>query len=74
MADVARGPISHIPYQILQCELGAQTSFDDENKYYIINGARGPSHLLELLHVFIDKFVLYHSCKNPLSHTQEQTS
>ncbi|KAG1737270.1 hypothetical protein EDB19DRAFT_1637091, partial [Suillus lakei] len=49
------------------------TSFDDENKRYIVNGAHGSLRLLDLLRVFIDKFVHHHSCENPPSHIQEQT-
>ena len=45
------------------CELGAQTSF--ANDRYIVNGAHQADRLRELLDVFIEKFVLCPSCKNP---------
>jgi translation initiation factor 5 len=47
------------------CELGAQTTFDEKYDRYIINGAHQADRLRELLDVFIDKFVLCSSCKNP---------
>ncbi|RXK39778.1 translation initiation factor 5 [Tremella mesenterica] len=45
------------------CELGAQTSF--ANDRYIVNGAHTGDRLRELLDVFIEKYVLCPSCKNP---------
>ncbi|KIY42843.1 hypothetical protein FISHEDRAFT_54621 [Fistulina hepatica ATCC 64428] len=47
------------------CELGAQTSFDEKNERYIVNGAHDANRLRELLDIFIEKFVLCKSCKNP---------
>ncbi|KAF8323394.1 hypothetical protein DL93DRAFT_2123841 [Clavulina sp. PMI_390] len=47
------------------CELGAQTPMDEKNDRYIVNGAHEASRLRELLDVYIDKFVLCGSCKNP---------
>lgn len=67
MADVARAlsrPPTY-PTKFFGCELGAQTSSDDKNERYIVNGAHDASRLRELLDVFIDKFVLCRSCKNP---------
>lgn len=67
MADVARAlsrPPTY-PTKFFGCELGAQTSFDDKNERYIVNGAHNADRLRELLDVFIDKFVLCKSCKNP---------
>ena len=67
MADVSRAlsrPPSY-PTKFFGCELGAQTSFDEKNDRYIVNGAHDASRLRELLDVFIDKFVLCRSCKNP---------
>jgi len=46
-------------------ELGAQTSSDEKTDRYIVNGAHNSDKLRELLDVFIDKFVLCGSCKNP---------
>ncbi|KAG2341384.1 hypothetical protein BDR05DRAFT_914535 [Suillus weaverae] len=67
MADVARAlsrPPTY-PTKFFGCELGAQTSSDDKNERYIVNGAHDASRLRELLDAFIDKFVLCRSCKNP---------
>ncbi|KAG2035867.1 domain found in IF2B/IF5-domain-containing protein [Suillus americanus] len=67
MADVARAlsrPPTY-PTKFFGCELGAQTSSDDKNERYIVNGAHDASRLRELLDTFIDKFVLCRSCKNP---------
>ncbi|KAJ8592889.1 hypothetical protein M405DRAFT_811940 [Rhizopogon salebrosus TDB-379] len=67
MADVSRAlsrPPTY-PTKFFGCELGAQTSFDEKNDRYIVNGAHDASRLRELLDTFIDKFVLCRSCKNP---------
>ncbi|KIY69096.1 hypothetical protein CYLTODRAFT_489215 [Cylindrobasidium torrendii FP15055 ss-10] len=67
MTDVARA-LSRpptFPTKFFGCELGAQTTFDEKNERYIVNGAHDANRLRELLDVFIDKFVLCKSCKNP---------
>lgn len=67
MSDVARAltrPPTY-PTKFFGCELGAQTSFDEKNDRYIVNGAHDANRLRELLDGFIDKFVLCKSCKNP---------
>ena len=67
MSDVARAlsrPPTY-PTKFFGCELGAQTSFDEKNDRYIVNGAHDASRLRELLDGFIDKFVLCRACKNP---------
>lgn len=67
MSDVARAlsrPPTY-PTKYFGCELGAQTSFDEKNDRYIVNGAHDANRLRELLDGFIDKFVLCRSCKNP---------
>jgi translation initiation factor 5 len=67
MSDVARAlsrPPTY-PTKFFGCELGAQTSFDEKNERYIVNGAHDANRLRELLDQFIDKFVLCKSCKNP---------
>ncbi|KDQ17681.1 hypothetical protein BOTBODRAFT_53221 [Botryobasidium botryosum FD-172 SS1] len=67
MADVARAlsrPPTY-PTKFFGCELGAQTTFDEKNDRYIVNGAHDATRLRELLDAFIDKFVLCGSCKNP---------
>ncbi|RDB26347.1 putative eukaryotic translation initiation factor 5 [Hypsizygus marmoreus] len=67
MSDVARALSRPPTYttKFFGCELGAQTSFDEKNDRYIVNGAHNAERLRELLDVFIDKFVLCRSCKNP---------
>ncbi|KAJ7903364.1 domain found in IF2B/IF5-domain-containing protein [Mycena olivaceomarginata] len=67
MSDVARAlsrPPSYTT-KFFGCELGAQTSTDERNERYIVNGAHDANRLRELLDGFIDKFVLCKSCKNP---------
>lgn len=67
MSDVARAlsrPPTY-PTKFFGCELGAQTSFDEKNDRYIVNGAHDANRLRELLDAFIEKFVLCKSCKNP---------
>jgi translation initiation factor 5 len=67
MSDVARAlsrPPSY-PTKFFGCELGAQTTLDEKNDRYIVNGAHDATRLRELLDGFIDKFVLCASCKNP---------
>jgi translation initiation factor 5 len=67
MADVSRSlsrPPTY-PTKFFGCELGAQTSFDERADRYIVNGAHHADKLRDLLDVFISKFVLCGSCKNP---------
>lgn len=67
MTDIAKAlarPPTY-PTKFFGCELGAQTTFDEKNERYIVNGAHDASRLRELLAAFIDKFVLCPSCKNP---------
>ncbi|KAI8983203.1 translation initiation factor [Trametes punicea] len=67
MSDVARAlsrPPTY-PTKFFGCELGAQTSFDEKNDRYIVNGAHDAKKLRELLDGFIEKFVLCKACKNP---------
>lgn len=67
MSDVARAlsrPPTY-PTKFFGSELGAQTSVDEKNDRYIVNGAHDATRLRELLDAFIDKFVLCGSCKNP---------
>ncbi|PFH48746.1 hypothetical protein AMATHDRAFT_76548 [Amanita thiersii Skay4041] len=67
MSDVARALSRPPTYttKFFGCELGAQTSFDEKNDRYIVNGAHDAKRLRELLDAFIEKFVLCKSCKNP---------
>ncbi|ORY33718.1 putative translation initiation factor eIF5 [Naematelia encephala] len=65
MEDVARAlarPPAY-PTKFFGCELGAQTSMNNDR--YIVNGAHTADRLRELLDTFIDKFVLCANCKNP---------
>lgn len=67
MSDIARAlsrPPTY-PTKFFGCELGAQTTFDEKGDRYIVNGAHDATRLRELLDLFIDKFVLCASCKNP---------
>ncbi|KAI0030340.1 domain found in IF2B/IF5-domain-containing protein [Vararia minispora EC-137] len=67
MSDVARAlsrPPTY-PTKFFGSELGAQTSVDEKNDRYIVNGAHDATRLRELLDGFIDKFVLCGACKNP---------
>jgi translation initiation factor 5 len=67
MSDVARAlsrPPTY-PTKFFGSELGAQTTVDEKNDRYIVNGAHDAGRLRELLDAFIDKFVLCGSCKNP---------
>ncbi|KAF8338179.1 eukaryotic translation initiation factor 5 [Cantharellus anzutake] len=67
MSDVSRALSRPPTYttKFFGSELGAQTSCDEKNDRYIVNGAHQADRLRELLDVFIDKFVLCASCKNP---------
>jgi translation initiation factor 5 len=53
------------PTKFFGCELGAQVKFEAKNDRYIVNGAHDAEKLQQLLDIFIDKFVLCNSCKNP---------
>ncbi|TFY74358.1 hypothetical protein EWM64_g9654 [Hericium alpestre] len=67
MSDVAHAlsrPPTY-PTKFFGSELGAQTSIDEKNDRYIVNGAHDAARLRELLDAFIDKFVLCAACKNP---------
>ncbi|CAO1624942.1 unnamed protein product [Sympodiomycopsis kandeliae] len=67
MPDIARAlsrPPSY-PTKFFGFELGAQTTSDEKNEKYIINGSHQADHLRNLLDDFIDKFVLCGDCKNP---------
>lgn len=67
MVDVARALSRPPTYttKFFGSELGAQTTFDEKNERYIVNGAHDANRLRELLDQFIEKFVLCKSCKNP---------
>jgi translation initiation factor 5 len=66
-SDVARA-LSRPPSYVIKFfgfELGAQTSVNETNDRYIVNGAHDAPKLQDLLDGFISKFVLCASCKNP---------
>jgi translation initiation factor 5 len=67
MSDVARALSRPPTYttKFFGCELGAQTTFDEKNDRYIVNGAHDAVRLRQLLDGFIEKFVLCNACKNP---------
>lgn len=46
-------------------ELGAQTTTNTDADRYIVNGAHDAEKLQDLLDVFIQRYVLCKSCKNP---------
>ncbi|PWN91897.1 hypothetical protein FA10DRAFT_300462 [Acaromyces ingoldii] len=67
MADIARAlsrPPTY-PTKFFGFELGAQTSSDEKNDRFIVNGAHDAEAMRKLLDGFIDKFVLCGDCKNP---------
>ncbi len=45
--------------------MGTQVKIDEKRNHYVINGSHDAEKLQSLLDVFIDKFVLCQSCKNP---------
>ena len=47
------------------CELGAQTTWNDETERSIVNGAHETRVLQDKLSIYIEKFVLCPSCKLP---------
>lgn len=53
------------PTKFFGHELGAQATFNDVTERYIVNGVHEPGRLREVLDLFIEKFVLCPSCKNP---------
>ncbi|KAK9381931.1 domain found in IF2B/IF5-domain-containing protein [Kockiozyma suomiensis] len=66
-ADVARA-LARPPMYVTKffgLELGAQTSVNEANDRYLVNGAHDAPKLQDLLDVFINKFVLCSSCRNP---------
>jgi translation initiation factor 5 len=51
------------PTKYFGCELGAQVTMNQD--LFVVNGSHDPEKLLNLLYVFIRKFVLCQKCKNP---------
>lgn len=67
MSDIAKSLSrpSTYPTKFFGCELGAQVKCDEKNSKYVVNGSHQSEKLQELLDVFIEKFVLCPSCRNP---------
>lgn len=67
MVDIAKslGRPPTYPTKFFGFELGAQTQIDEKHSKYIVNGAHDAQKLFQLLSLFIEKFVLCPSCKNP---------
>lgn len=75
---VLHGPISYFihinenlfsdPTKYFGCELGAQTTMDNKNERFIVNGAHDATRLQDMLDGFIKKFVLCPQCDNPETH------
>lgn len=66
-SDVARA-LSRPPAYIIKFfgfELGAQTSINEADDRYHVNGSHDAPKLQDLLDGFINKFVLCKACKNP---------
>ena len=51
--------------KFMGCELGAQTTFNVEQEKAIVNGKFTDDVLQELVHLYVDKFVLCPTCKYP---------
>lgn len=66
-SEVARALNRPAPYIIkyFGFELGAQTSINETNDRYLVNGSHDGSKLQDTLDGFINKFVLCGACKNP---------
>lgn len=66
-ADVAKA-LSRPPSYVIKFfgfELGAQTTVNEKDDRFLVNGAHDAPKLQDLLDGFISKFVLCASCKNP---------
>ncbi|KTW25911.1 hypothetical protein T552_03185 [Pneumocystis carinii B80] len=67
MSEIARA-LSRSPLYVTKFfgfELGAQTTTNTDADRYIVNGAHDAERLQDLLDVFIQRYVLCKSCKNP---------
>ncbi|KTW28687.1 translation initiation factor eIF5 [Pneumocystis jirovecii RU7] len=67
MSEIARA-LSRSPLYVTKFfgfELGAQTTTNTDADRYIVNGAHDAEKLQDLLDVFIQRYVLCKSCKNP---------
>ncbi|KAG4301499.1 hypothetical protein PCANB_002318 [Pneumocystis canis] len=67
MSEIARA-LSRSPLYVTKFfgfELGAQTTTNTDADRYIVNGAHDANKLQDLLDIFIQRYVLCKSCKNP---------
>lgn len=67
MSEIARA-LSRSPLYVTKFfgfELGAQTTTNTDTDRYIVNGAHNADRLQDLLDIFIQRYVLCKSCKNP---------
>lgn len=67
VTDVARA-LTRPPAYVIKYfgfELGAQTTINEDQDRYIVNGAHDAAKLQDTLDGFINKFVLCGQCKNP---------
>ena len=67
MVDIAKALARPASYttKYFGCELGAQTTFNEDSGRAIVNGAHTAQVLSSLLEGFINRFVQCGSCKNP---------
>lgn len=72
LSEVARALGRPAPYVVkfFGYELGAQTTFKEDDDRYLVNGAHQQSELQDSLDGFITKFVLCGACKNPETQIQ----
>lgn len=67
ISDIAKSLSRSSTYitKYFEYELGTQSHFDKKDDRYIINGEHRLDTLQNLIHTFIQKFVLCSNCKNP---------
>lgn len=72
LSEVARalGRPSAYVVKYFGYELGAQTTFKEEDDRYLVNGSHQQTELQDSLDGFISKFVLCGACKNPETQIQ----
>lgn len=72
LSEVARALGRPAPYLVkfFGYELGAQTTFKEDDDRYLVNGSHQQSELQDSLDGFITKFVLCGACKNPETQIQ----
>ncbi|GEQ68046.1 hypothetical protein JCM33374_g1712 [Metschnikowia sp. JCM 33374] len=72
LSEVARALGRPAPYLVkfFGYEMGAQTTFKEDDDRYLVNGSHMQSELQDSLDGFISKFVLCGACKNPETQIQ----